>query len=103
MHSVIRCSIVTDEDLRGRNVLPSTCFSATCSLKNCPTIILLFSKNSSTESFSESLSGPLVSRLGRYMDSLATQIRVLKNASRAYSAVPAPLDYVTALYNSSDV
>ena len=31
-------SIVTDEDLRGRNVLPSTCFTATCSLKNCPAI-----------------------------------------------------------------
>ena len=30
--------IVTDEDLRGRNVLPSICFTATCPLKNCPVI-----------------------------------------------------------------
>ena len=33
-------SIVTDKDLRGQNVLPSTCFTATCSLKNCPAIPL---------------------------------------------------------------
>ena len=33
--------IVTDEGLRSRNVLLSTCFTATCSLKNCPTIPLL--------------------------------------------------------------
>ena len=35
-------SIVTHEDLRCRNVLPSTCFSATCSLKNCPAILSLY-------------------------------------------------------------
>ena len=31
--------IVTDEDLRGRTVLPSTCFTATCLLKNCSAIV----------------------------------------------------------------
>ena len=33
-----RPRIVTDEDLRGRNVLPSICFTTTCLLKNCPVI-----------------------------------------------------------------
>ena len=34
----LQYSIVTDEDLRSRNVLPSICFTATCPVKNCPVI-----------------------------------------------------------------
>ena len=34
-------SIVTDKDLHGWKVLSSTCFTATCSLKNCPAIPML--------------------------------------------------------------
>ena len=36
--AMVFVSIVTDEDLCSQNLLPSTCFTATCSLKNCPAI-----------------------------------------------------------------
>ena len=39
-----RFSIVTDEDLRGWNVLPSICFTATCPLKNCPVIFTIVTR-----------------------------------------------------------
>ena len=36
----LQYSIVTEEDLRGRNVLLSICFTTTCLLKNCPAIVV---------------------------------------------------------------
>ena len=36
----LQYSIVTDEDLRGRNVLLSICFTTTFLLKNCPAIVV---------------------------------------------------------------